>query len=75
VMSLMRQMHGGRAYDPTFGHRQRGSGPYAELLARRFQVACQRAGFAPRGTLELDTTQFRPPSAGGQLELWGQGEP
>jgi DNA repair photolyase len=73
VMSLMRQMHGGRAYDATFGHRQRGSGPYAELLARRFALACERAGFAPRGTLELDTTQFRPPSLpapGGQLELW-----
>jgi len=69
VMSLMRQMHGGRAYDSTFGHRQRGSGPYAQLLARRFEVACQRAGFEGRDALELDTTQFRPPALGGQLDL------
>jgi hypothetical protein len=48
---------------------------YAGLLARRFEVACQRAGSAPRRNLELDTTQFRPPSPGGQLELWGQSEP
>ena len=29
VMSLMRQMHGGRAYDSRFGVRQRGRGQYA----------------------------------------------
>jgi DNA repair photolyase len=72
VMSLMRQMHGGREYDSTFGHRQRGSGPYAQLIARRFELACQRAGFEGRDALELDTTQFRRPTPGGQLDLWDQ---
>ncbi len=69
VMSLMRQMHGGREYDSTWGHRQRGSGPYAQLLARRFELACERAGFGSREAFELDTTLFRPPALGGQLDL------
>jgi DNA repair photolyase len=69
VMSLMRQMHGGREYDSRWGLRQRGEGPYAQLLARRFELACQRLGLNEEHRAELDTTQFRPPSPGGQLDL------
>jgi DNA repair photolyase len=69
VMSLMRQMHGGREYDSRWGVRQRGNGPYAELLARRFELACQRLGINEEDRFELDTTQFRRPSPGGQLDL------
>ena len=69
VMSLMRQMHGGREYDSRWGVRQRGNGPYAELLARRFELACQRLGINEEDRVELDTTQFRRPSPGGQLDL------
>jgi DNA repair photolyase len=68
VLSLMRQMHGGREYDSTFGVRQRGTGQYATLLARRFRVAAGRLGLN-RERVELDTSQFRPPRAGGQLDL------
>jgi DNA repair photolyase len=68
VLSLMRQMHGGREYDSTFGVRQRGTGEYATLLARRFKVAAERLGLN-RVRLELDTSQFRAPSLGGQLDL------
>jgi DNA repair photolyase len=39
VMSAMRDMHGGRAYESAFGVRMRGRGPFAELLARRFDGA------------------------------------
>jgi DNA repair photolyase len=60
VYSLMRQMHGGREYDSTFGSRQRGSGPLAEIIAQRFRVALRRLGLdAP--SLALDTAAFRPP--------------
>lgn len=44
VMSLVRQASGGRVYDHQFGVRQTGRGPYAELLAQRFQRACRRFG-------------------------------
>ena len=33
VMSLVRQMRGGLDYDPSWGARQKGTGPYAKLIA------------------------------------------
>ena len=60
VYSLMRQLHGGREYDSSFGTRQRGSGPLAEIIAQRFRVATRRLGLdAP--SPPLDATGFRPP--------------
>jgi DNA repair photolyase len=44
VISLTRQMRGGRDYDPEWGKRQRGEGPIAQLIARRFQLATERLG-------------------------------
>src|SRR6516225_2290790 len=70
VMSLIRDMRGGRDYDPRFGTRMRGTGPYAQLLGNRFRLACRRLNlnFEPRP--QLDTTLFRPPVApGAQLQL------
>jgi len=60
VMSLMRQLHGGRAYDATFGIRQRGTGPVAEFLEQRFAIAVRRFGLG-RKTPPLDTSHFAPP--------------
>ena len=68
VMSLVRQMRGGKDYDSAFGRRMRGEGPFADLLARRFSKAQRALGF---GRLPpLDTGAFRPPkpvSAQGEL--------
>ena len=62
VMSLVRQMRGGRVNDPTFGARMVGSGPVAEMLHRRFAIACTRIGLnATHGHLRTDL--FRPPIA------------
>src|SRR5579863_2043819 len=61
IMSLIRDMRGGRDNDPRFGTRMRGTGPYAELLRRRFQVACRRLNLNAGGRDTLDTTLFRPP--------------
>ncbi|RPE80132.1 PA0069 family radical SAM protein [Vulcaniibacterium tengchongense] len=59
VMSLIRQMRGGKDYDSTFGARMRGEGPFAQLIAQRFAKAHKRLGF---GRLPpLDTGQFVPP--------------
>ncbi len=44
VMSLMRQSRGGRDYDSDWGARQRGTGPMAQLISRRFHAACRRLG-------------------------------
>ena len=70
VMSALKEMHGGASYDSRWHHRQRGQGPMAELLARRFQVACQRHGLAPRESFTLDSSAFRPPGLAGQMHLW-----
>lgn len=42
VMSIIKQMRGGKEYDATFGKRMRGEGEFAELLAMRFKLACKR---------------------------------
>jgi DNA repair photolyase len=69
VMSLVRQASGGRDYDARFGVRQRGRGPYAELLGQRFRSACARNGLDrdSDGTSEsLDCSRFEAP---GQRQL------
>jgi DNA repair photolyase len=73
VMSLVQQIRGGRDNDPAFGSRMRGQGQFADLIAKRFELACKRFGLNGDRTLRLDTTRFRPPKAsvaGGQLDLF-----
>ncbi|MGF1649072.1 MAG: PA0069 family radical SAM protein [Hyphomicrobiaceae bacterium] len=60
VMSLVRQTQGGRDYRSEFGLRQRGSGPIADLIARRFGSARQRWGLAERQA-KLRCDLFKPP--------------
>jgi DNA repair photolyase len=62
VMSLINQARDGRDNDPNFGSRMRGTGPYAELLRKRYEVAARRLGFdSEHSRQELDTTLFKPP--------------
>ncbi len=70
VMSLIRDMRGGRDNDPRFGTRMRGTGPFAELLRNRFHLACRRHGLNASRRGQLNTTLFRPPTPpGAQLSL------
>lgn len=61
VMSLVREMRGGKDYDSSFGTRMRGTGPVAELLRSRFHVACRRLGLGATRAQPPDTSLFRPP--------------
>ncbi len=71
VLSLVAQCHGGRLYDSAWSKRMVGGGPYAEMLAARFDRACRRLGFGRRATDALDSIRFRPPSQrGDQLALF-----
>ncbi|HQU49065.1 MAG TPA: PA0069 family radical SAM protein [Casimicrobiaceae bacterium] len=66
VMSLVRDIRGGRDYDARFGTRMKGEGRYAELIARRFELACRRLGLgAGRDRSPLDCSQFTPPARDG----------
>jgi DNA repair photolyase len=74
VISIVRQMRGGKDNDPRFGERMRGTGNFAELISKRFAIACKRFGLNGHGggrrVPELDCSRFVPPSAGGQLKLF-----
>ena len=71
VLSLVAQCHGGKLYDSAWSKRMVGGGPYAEMLAARFDRACRKLGYSPRSTHMLDTSRFRPPpQRGDQLALF-----
>ncbi len=62
VMSRVNEMRGGRDNDPAFGSRMRGSGEMADLLRKRFDIACARLGFdAGKRHRTPVTTRFKPP--------------
>jgi DNA repair photolyase len=70
VMSLIREMRGGRENDPRFGSRMRGTGPVAELLRNRFKIACRRLNLESSTRYTLNAALFRAPGPrGAQLNL------
>jgi DNA repair photolyase len=69
VMSRLREMRGGRENDPEFGTRFSGQGLFAQLLSKRFQLACERIGFN-REHVSLDTSKFTKPNLNGQQSLF-----
>jgi DNA repair photolyase len=69
VLSLLRSARDGKLYDPRFGARMTGSGPYAWMIRRRFEAAAARLGLG-RSRVPLRCDLFRPPvRAGEQLRL------
>jgi DNA repair photolyase len=74
VISIVRQMRGGKDNDPRFHERMRGTGTYAELISKRFEIACKRFGLNGHGggrrMPDLDCARFVPPSLGGQMKLF-----
>ncbi len=69
VMTLVQSMREGRDNDSTWGQRMTGTGPYAWMVGRRFEVACARLGF-PKQRAKLRGDLFVPPlGRGGQLTL------
>ena len=70
VMGRVRELHGGRDYDPEFGTRMRGQGLWADLIHRRANVARRRLGME-EGLPSLRCDLFQPPPrAGDQLSLF-----
>jgi DNA repair photolyase len=60
VMARVRDMHGGRDYDPHWGRRMRGEGVYAEMVAKRFRRAAKALGL-DRDAAPLRTDLFALP--------------
>jgi DNA repair photolyase len=70
VMSIVNQMRGGKDYDSEFGIRMKGTGPFSELIAQRFKLACARHGLN-RERKVLRTDLFKVPAAGtDQMDLF-----
>jgi DNA repair photolyase len=70
VMSIVQDIRGGRDNDPRFGARMHGQGQYADLIRKRFRLACKRLGLNAERDVPLDTSRFRPPRDDGQLDLF-----
>ena len=70
VMSLIQQSRGGKDYASEFGTRMRGTGEYADLIAKRFALACKRLNLLHGRRMRLSTAGFRAPPEDPQLDLW-----
>ena len=70
VISLLQSMHGGKDYVATFGHRQRGRGPYADQISMRFKLARRRLGLAEERLALRNDLFERPIVTGEQLALF-----
>nr|WP_244272494.1 PA0069 family radical SAM protein [Pseudovibrio sp. Ad37] len=69
VLSLLRSMRDGKDYDARWTQRFKGKGPYADQLAKRFQLACKSKGLSSR-SMKLSCDHFIKPTCGGvQLSL------
>jgi hypothetical protein len=70
VLARVREVHGGRDYDPAWGRRMRGEGLWAELIDRRFRLAVGRLGLdAEQPPLRCDLFAV-PERPGAQLSLF-----
>jgi len=62
VMKAIRSVRDGQVNNADFGTRMLGTGPRAQIIRQRFELACRRAGIlAGRRPVTLDTTRFVPP--------------
>ena len=70
VMTLVRSMRGGKDYDSNWNTRMTGTGPYAQVMARRFHMAVKRLGLnQPSAPLAVHRFK-RPARLGDQLALF-----
>jgi DNA repair photolyase len=69
VMNIIRSIRDGRDNDPNYFNRMSGSGPWADLIRTRFQIACRKQGLN-RQKIRLRSDLFVPPSLDGQMSLF-----
>jgi DNA repair photolyase len=61
-LSLVRSTQGGKDYDSQWGKRMAGSGPYAWMIGRRFEIAATRLGYN-EVSRQLRNDLFHPPES------------
>ena len=62
AIALTQSMHGGKDYESQWGRRMAGSGPYAWMIGRRFEIAAKRLGYREE-PLKLRTDLFHAPAS------------
>jgi DNA repair photolyase len=70
VLNRLKDLRGGRLYDPHFGSRMSGEGLFADQIRVTFETFKRRYGL-DRPRPELSTAAFRRPGQGVQLGLFG----
>ncbi len=60
VFKLVRDMRGGKDYDSKWGERMTGTGPFAWMIGRRFEAACEKLGLN-KERAKLTTEHFAAP--------------
>lgn len=68
VMSRIRDLRGGRSYDPRWGERMTGTGPYADLVRQRFNRKARSLGLGRHEAEPLRNDLFQRPG-GQQMQL------
>lgn len=69
IMKAIRSVRDDKLNNADFGARMIGSGPRAEIIKQRFELACKRYGVYAGRDFELDCARFKRPERGGQLSL------
>ena len=73
VLNQLRDCRNGALYVSDFGSRMKGTGQYADLIEKRFRLACKRLGLNRHHVSEIPpgASHFRvPPKPGDQLDLF-----
>ncbi|MFQ6548161.1 PA0069 family radical SAM protein [Aestuariibius sp. 2305UL40-4] len=70
ILNRIRELHGGKLYDPEWGKRFTGQGHWARLMHHRFAIAVRRNGLAERLPPLRNDLFAVPPRAGDQLSLF-----
>ena len=70
VMALLRSTREGKVYDSAWGKRMTGTGPYAWMLGRRFEMACEKIGLNKQKAKLRADLFVRPQGGGVQLSLF-----
>ena len=70
IMKAIRSVRDDKLNNANFGERMIGSGPRADIIRQRFELACRRYGVSAGRDFELDCSGFRPPQQGGQIALF-----
>lgn len=57
IMNRIKDMRGGKAYQSGWGTRMRGIGPYADMIAKRFEIVKRKCGLLNESGVDRDDSE------------------